>query len=69
MLKVAKEAHQQMKADFEAITKIKAEIEKQNKIFKAEYAALDQKFNKINGKGEIRDMGKLREKTEKAQIN
>ena len=57
---------QQMKADFEAITKIKAEIEKQNKILKAEYAALDQKFNKINGKGEIRDMGKLA--TEKAKL-
>jgi hypothetical protein len=55
-----------MKADFEAITKIKAEIEKQNKILKAEYAALDQKFNKINGKGEIRDMGKLA--TEKAKL-
>jgi predicted nuclease with TOPRIM domain len=57
---------EQMKADFEAITKIKAEIEKQNKILKAEYAALDQKFNKINGKGEIRDMGKLA--TEKAKL-
>ena len=38
----------------------------QNKILKAEYAALDQKFNKINGKGEIRDMGKLA--TEKAKL-
>ena len=57
---------EQMKADFEAITKIKAEIEKQNKILKAEYAALDQKFNKINGQGEIRDMGKLA--TEKAKL-
>ena len=50
---------QQMKADFEAMTKIKAEIEKQNKILKAEFAALDKKFNKINGKGEVRDIGDL----------
>ena len=50
---------QQMKADFEAITKIKAEIEKQNSILKAEFQALDKKFNKINGKGEVRDMGDL----------
>ena len=49
----------QMKADFEAMTKIKAEIEKQNKILKAEFAALDKKFNKINGKGEVRDIGDL----------
>ena len=34
-------------------------IEKQNKILKAEFAALDKKFNKINGKGEVRDIGDL----------
>tara|TARA_E500000178_G_scaffold192168_1_gene190161 strand:+ start:4460 stop:4945 length:486 start_codon:yes stop_codon:yes gene_type:complete len=50
---------QQMKADFEAINKIKAEIEKQNVSLKKEYAALDKKFNKINGKGEVRDFGAL----------
>ena len=49
----------QMKEDFEAMTKIKAEKEKQNKILKAEFAALDKKFNKINGKGEVRDIGDL----------
>ena len=49
----------QIKADFEAMTKIKAEIEKQNQILKAEYLALDKKFNKINGKGEVRDIGDL----------
>ena len=49
----------QMKEDFEAMTKINAEIEKQNKILKAEFAALDKKFNKINGKGEVRDIGDL----------
>ena len=50
---------QQMKADFEATNKIKAEIEKQNVSLKKEYAALDKKFNKINGKGEVRDIGDL----------
>ena len=50
---------QQMKADFEAMTKIKAEIEKQNKVLLAEFKALDKKFNKINGKGEVRDIGDL----------
>ena len=49
----------QIKADFEAMTKIKAEIDKQNQILKAEYQALDKKFNKINGKGEVRDIGDL----------
>ncbi len=49
----------QMKADFEAMTKIKAEIEKQNKVLLAEFKALDKKFNKINGKGEVRDIGDL----------
>tara|TARA_B100000035_G_scaffold281909_1_gene263148 strand:- start:10344 stop:10829 length:486 start_codon:yes stop_codon:yes gene_type:complete len=49
----------QMKADFEAITKLKASLEEQNKILKAEFAALDKKFNKINGKGEVRDIGDL----------
>ena len=49
-----------MKADFEAITKIKAEIEKQNKIPKAPICGFrSKKSHKINGKGEIRDMGKL----------
>ena len=41
---------QQMKADFEAINKIKAEIEKQNVSLKKEYAALDKKFNKYSYK-------------------
>ena len=49
----------QMKADFKAITEINAKIEKQNKDLKAEFAALDKKFNKINGKGEVRDVGDL----------
>ena len=58
-VKSQKAVIKQMKEDFEAITKIKAEIENQNKILKAEFAALDKKFNKINGKGEVRDFGAL----------
>ena len=58
-VKSQKAVIKQMKEDFEAMTKIKAEIEKQNKILKAEFAALDKKFNKINGKGEVRDIGDL----------
>ena len=44
-VKSQKAVIKQMKEDFEAITKIKAEIENQNKILKAEFAALDKKFN------------------------
>ena len=58
-VKSQKAVIKQMKEDFEAITKIKAEIENQNKILKAEFAALDKKFNIINGKGEVRDIGDL----------
>ena len=58
-VKSQKAVIKQMKEDFEAITKIKAEIENQNKILKAEFVALDKKFNKINGKGEVRDIGDL----------
>ena len=58
-VKSQKAVIQQMKEDFEAITRIKAEMEKQNKILLAEFKALDKKFNKINGKGEVRDIGSL----------
>ena len=51
-VKSQKAVIKQMKEDFEAITKIKAEIE----ILIAEFAALDKKFNKINVKGEVRDI-------------
>ena len=58
-VKSQKAVIRQMKEDFEAINKIKAEMEKQNKILLAEFKALDKKFNKINGKGEVRDIGDL----------
>ena len=58
-VKSQKAVIKQMKEDFDAITKIKAAIENQNNILNAEFAALDKKFNKINGKGEVRDIGDL----------
>tara|TARA_X000000368_G_scaffold404048_1_gene379678 strand:+ start:1168 stop:1653 length:486 start_codon:yes stop_codon:yes gene_type:complete len=49
----------QMKADFEAQANIKANLQKQHDDLKKEFANLDKKFNKINGKGEVRDIGSL----------
>ena len=57
---------EQMKADFEAISEINKKLDAQMVTLQKEYNALDKKFNKINGKGEIRDMGKLA--TEKAKL-
>ena len=56
----------QMKADFEAQAKINKKLTELNETLKKEYAALDQRFNKINGKGEARDIGKLAEERTKA---
>ena len=56
----------QMKADFEAQAKINKKLTELNETLKKEYAALDQRFNKINGKGEVRDIGKLAEERTKA---
>ena len=55
-----------MKADFESISEINKKLDAQMVTLQKEYNALDKKFNKINGKGEIRDMGKLA--TEKAKL-
>ena len=57
---------EQMKADFESISEINKKLDAQMVTLQKEYNALDKKFNKINGKGEIRDMGKLA--TEKAKL-
>ena len=35
------------------------ELEEKNKVLAREFKALDERFNKINGKGEVRDIGKL----------
>jgi len=56
----------QMKADFEAQAKKNKKLTELNETLKKEYAALDQRFNKINGKGEVRDIGKLAEERTKA---
>ena len=50
---------EQQKKDFTAILTANKELEETNKILRKEFAALDEGFNKINGKGEVRDIGKL----------
>ena len=50
---------EQQATDFKAILAANKEFEEKNRILQAEYKALDQRFNKINSKGEVRDIGKL----------
>ena len=52
---------EQQKKDFTAILAANKELEEKNKILNKEFKALDERFNKINGKGEVRDIGKLAE--------
>tara|TARA_R110001632_G_scaffold2853_1_gene12512 strand:+ start:70838 stop:71323 length:486 start_codon:yes stop_codon:yes gene_type:complete len=47
--------------DFKSILAANTALDKQNKVLAAEFSALDQRFNKINGQGEVRDIGKLAE--------
>ena len=56
-----KEVIAQAKADFESQRKIT-----QNKALQAEFTALDKRFNKINGQGEVRDIGKLADERPKS---
>ena len=56
----------QQAEDFKAILEANKKIEEANRTLTAEYNALDKSFNKINGKGEVRDIGKLAE--EKAKL-
>ena len=56
----------QQAEDFKAILEANKKLEETNRTLKAEYDALDKRFNKINGKGEVRDIGKLAE--EKAKL-
>ena len=51
----------QQKKDFTAILEANQELQDQNRVLKTEFAALDKRFNKINGQGEVRDIGKLAE--------
>ncbi len=49
----------QQKQDFTAILAANTTLKDQNKVLREEFAALDERFNKINSKGEVRDIGKL----------
>ncbi len=61
-----KEVIAQAKADFESQKKITANLDAQNKALQAEFQALDKHFNKINGQGEVRDIGKLADERPKS---
>jgi len=47
--------------DFKSILAANKALDEQNRILSKEFKALDQRFNKINGQGEVRDIGKLAE--------
>jgi predicted nuclease with TOPRIM domain len=57
---------EQQKKDFTAILEANKELEEKNKTLAKEFAALDERFNKINAKGEVRDIGKLAIEKDKA---
>ena len=52
---------EQQKKDFTAILAANKALEEKNAILNKEFKALDERSNKINGKGEVRDIGKLAE--------
>ena len=52
---------EQQKKDFTAILSANKELEDKNRVLQTEFKALDKRFNKINGQGEVRDIGKLAE--------
>tara|TARA_B110000046_G_C12783602_1_gene310069 strand:+ start:43 stop:528 length:486 start_codon:yes stop_codon:yes gene_type:complete len=56
----------QMKADFNSINKANEQLRSMVQVLNSELTALDQKFNKINGKGEARDLGDLAVKKSKS---
>ena len=49
----------QQENDFRSILAANATLQEQNKVLAAEFSALDDRFNKINAQGEVRDIGKL----------
>ena len=57
---------EQQKKDFTAILAANKALEEKNAILNKEFKALDQRFNKINGQGEVRDIGKLAEERSKS---
>ena len=50
---------EQQKKDFSSILAANETLQEQNKALAAEFSALDERFNKINAQGEVRDIGKL----------
>ena len=52
--------------DFNAIITANKKLQKQNEVLQKEMVALDKRFNKINGQGEVRDIGKLAEERSKS---
>jgi hypothetical protein len=50
---------EQQKRDFSSILAANETLKEQNQILQREFAALDERFNKINGAGKVRDIGKL----------
>jgi len=50
---------EQQENDFKAILAANKELEDKNRVLAVELKNLDERFNKINGKGEVRDIGKL----------
>jgi len=63
---------EQQQKDFTAILAANKALEESNRVLQAEFKALDNRFNKINGQGEVRDIGKLaieRDKSVERVIN
>lgn len=56
----------QQKEDFTAILAANKTLQEQNRVLQQEFSALDERFNKINGQGEVRDIGKLAEERTKS---
>jgi hypothetical protein len=49
----------QQRKDFDDILAANRALEETNRVLNAEMKALDDRFNKINAQGEVRDIGKL----------
>ena len=56
----------QQREDFEAIMTANRELQDTQRVLQTELKNLDERFNKINGKGEVRDIGKLAEERSKS---
>ena len=57
---------EQQRQDFDAILTANKELQDKQRVLQTELKNLDERFNKINGKGEVRDLGKLAD--EKAKL-